>query len=274
MMVDEEISLIVSSNTANGASNKSSDGSYFEVNLDEPISIPREALNVTLSEIWWVVPNIYTGVNDKLYITGPSTTDVLTNYVVTIPQGLYDLSALSQSILRELENQDAKISPYPLISLTPDDAQQKVQIRFNYNNVSIDMTPNDTFRNILGLNSAIYGPYATAPYELVAPNIAGFNTVNYFLIHSDLTSRGIRFNNTFTQVISQILIDVPPGSQITYAPFNFPSISLDASRKVMRFWLTNDKNERVNTNGENWSARVVIKYKRPFIIANTDYRLR
>ena len=140
------------------------------------------------------------------------------------------------------------------------------------------MTPNDTFRTILGLNSAIYGPYATAPYELVAPNIAGFNTVNYFLIHSDLTSRGIRFNNTFTQVISQILIDVPPGSQIIYAPFNFPSIScpelIGASRKVMRFWLTNDKNERVNTNGENWSARVVIKYKRPFVVAHTDYRLK
>ena len=84
-----------------------------------------------------------------MYITGPDTAGVVQNYTVTIPQGLYDLSGLNQAVLRDLENKGAKINPNPLITMTPDDATQKVQIRFNYNNVSIDFTQANTFRDIV-----------------------------------------------------------------------------------------------------------------------------
>jgi hypothetical protein len=82
-----------------------------------------------------------------MYISGPNTADVLTTFSITIPQGLYDLSGLNQAVLRELENIGAKIDPDPLINMTPDDATQKVAIRFNYNTVSIDFTQVDTPRD-------------------------------------------------------------------------------------------------------------------------------
>jgi len=271
--IPEEISMIVSSDPINGATNISPDGSYFEVQLQDGLSIPKDALNINISveeaTIWWSVPNVITGENDKMYITGPDTADVITNYIITLPQGLYDLSGINAAIARELEIAGAKIDPDPLITLSPDEATQRVQIRFNYATVSIDFTPNDTFRVILGFNSQVYTPVPDNP--ILAPNVAAFNRVNYFLIHSDLTNKGIRFNNNYNQTIGQVLIDVAPGSQIVSRPFNPAKINAQelagTSRTNLRFWITDDEDRRVNTNNEYWSARVVIHYLRPFVVS-------
>lgn len=271
--IQHENHIIVSSDPVNGAVNKSSDGSTFQIQLQEPIAIPKGAINVTLSvdssSIWWTIPNIITGTNDTLYITAPDTADVTTAYTVVIPQGLYDLSGLNEAIQRDLSNQGAKVSPTSVIALTADENTQKVEILYNYSVVSIDFTQADTFRNILGFNSAVYGGY-TAPYTLLAPNVASFNTVNYFLIHSDLVSKGIRINNKYDQVIAQVHIDVSPGSQIIHSPFNPPKITANelagSKRNVLRFRLTDEQGNAVNTSSENWSARLKISYMIPHII--------
>jgi len=273
--VPEEISMIVSSDPQNGARNRSKDGSYFEVQLEDGLKIPKDALNVNISveeaTVWWTIPNIITGQNDKLYITGPDTSDVIQNYVITIPQGLYNLSGINEAMIRELEAAGAKIDPDPLITLSPDEATQKCELRFNYATVSIDFTHNDTPRLILGFNSQVYSAVPTNP--ILAPNTAEFNQVNYLLIHSDLTNKGIRFNNSYNQTIGQVLIDVPPGSQIVSRPFNPARISAQelagTTRTNLRFWLTDDENRRINTNGEYWSGRIVIKYLKPFVIEKT-----
>lgn len=270
--IPEEISMIVSSDPNNGATNISSDGSYFEVQLQDGLKVPKEALNVNISveeaTVWWSVPNIITGENDKLYITGPDTLDVSQNYVLTIPQGLYDLSGINEALARELEAAGAKIDPEPLITLSPDEATQKVQMRFNYATVSIDFTQPDTPRQILGFDSAVYSPVPTNP--ILAPSVAAFNRVNYFLIHSDMTNKGIRFNNSYNQTIGQVLIDVAPGSQIVSRPFNPAKINAPelagTTRTNLRFWLTDDEDRRVNTNNEYWSARIVVHYLRPFVV--------
>lgn len=273
--IPEEISMIVSSDPNNGATNISSDGSYFEVQLQDGLKVPKDALNVNIAveeaTIWWSVPNIITGENDKVYITGPDTLDVVQNYVLTIPQGLYDLAGINEAIARELESAGAKIDPEPLINLSPDEATQKVQLRFNYATVSIDFTPNDTPRVILGFDSAVYTPVPDNP--LLAPNVAAFNQVNYFLIHSDLTNKGIRFNNNYNQTIGQVLIDVAPGSQIVSKPFNPARINAPelagATRTNLRFWLTDDEDRRVNTNNEYWSARIVIHWLQPYVVGKS-----
>lgn len=179
--IPEEISMIVSSDPINGATNISPDGSYFEVQLQDGLRIPKDALNVNISveeaTIWWSVPNIITGENDKLYITGPDTLDVIQNYVLTIPQGLYDLAGINEAMARELEAAGAKIDPEPLITLSPDEATQRVQMRFNYGlGVSIDFSQPDTPRIILGFDAQVYTPVPINP--ILAPNVAAFNQVN------------------------------------------------------------------------------------------------
>ena len=187
--VPEEISLIVSSDPDAGAINVSSDGSQFEIQLDgEGIRIPKDAINVNVSveesTVWWVIPNIITGENDTFYIYGDNdaTPAVPQLFTVVIPQGLYDLAGLNQAVQAELESLGARTvgaggEPLSLISLTADDATQKVRIRFNYTNVYVDFQPNNTPRQILGYNAEQYGPFLTAPLSLLAPNTAQFNQV-------------------------------------------------------------------------------------------------
>jgi hypothetical protein len=366
MFLPEEISFVVSSDPEEGAINKSADGSYFEIQLDDGLQIPREALNVNVrveeAGIWWVVPNIITGENDKMYITGEDapvitsydtmgfdvantfslttgTVDILqaagaalptgaflvndtitigtgplegssfiiqtinidtaaqmnysvvpadvsqavgnwtftrtrpgtpNTYNITIPQGLYDLSGLNQAIQRELETLGARTDPEPLLVFSPNDATQKVQLRINYDDVSVDFSQADTPRTMLGFDSLIYGTYPTAPVELLAPRTAEFNHVNYFLIHSDLVNRGIRFNNRYNQTIAQVLIDVAPGSEIIHKPFNPAKTNAmelaGAKRTNLRFYLTDDKQRVVNTNNEYWTCRIVIDYLLPYVI--------
>ena len=269
--IEQEINMLVTSDPNQGAINRSADGSTFTVQLDEALAIPKEARNVSAtvmqSTVWWVVPNIIQGENDMFYITAPNTADVLTNYTFPITQGLYDLTALNTAVQRELQNQGAKINPDPVISFSPDNATQRVQMTFNYPNMSVDFSQPQTPRDILGFDPLVYQNNAVAPLTFLAPNVAGFNTVNYFLIHSDLTYRGIRFNNNYNQTIAQVLIDVPPGSQIVSAPYNPAKVNCQelagTKRTKLRFWLTDDQDRTVNTNGEYWTARIAIRFMMP-----------
>lgn len=259
-----EIPIIVSSDVAEGAQNKSADGSSFEVNLEDPIRIPTNASSVDIivqeATIWWVIPNIITGVNDTFYIE-----HLTIPYVAVLPQGLYDLSCLQSATEREVV---AAGAPAGLFNFIPDQATQKVVLQINQAGTQIDFTPADTFRDILGFDSQLV-PVAPSVgfFAQVADNTAAFNTIDFFLIHSDIVPRGIRLNNTYSQTIAQVLIDTPPGSQIVSRPFNPPPSPawdlIGAIRKRVKFWLTDNNNNLVNTNNENWSARLLIKYTVP-----------
>lgn len=184
-----------------------------------------------------------------------------TIYNITVPQGLYDLTTLNTTIQRELAGVNA---PSGLITLSGDNATQKIIIKLKPN-TQIDFSIPNSFREMLGFNALIFPAIQSnlTTYE-IAQAVASFNRIEYFLIHSDIVDRGIRFNNTYNQTIGRVLIDVKPGSQITSTPFNpsktDASALIGASRKRLAFWLTDHKNLPVNTIGETWSCRVVIRY--------------
>lgn len=259
-MATHEIPLLVDSSPAAGALNVSADGSQFEINLEDPIAIPSSAMTCTVevqeATVWWVTPNITTGVNDAFSIDdggGP--------YNITVPQGLYDLITLQASVDSAVV---AAGGPSGLFQFIADSATQKVVIRLIGIGVSVDFTIANSFRDILGFNSQVLGPTVVAQTDFLGDNQAAFNQINYFLIHSDLVNRGIRQNNTYDQTIAQVLIDVPPGSQIISRPFNPPKSPawdlIAAKKKRIRFWLTDDQNRPVETVGESWSARVIIAF--------------
>jgi hypothetical protein len=253
--------------SSGSASQISSDGSRFSFQLNPAMEIPQEAKNVTVSAeastIWWTVPNIIDGVNNVLSVTGPNVNDIAQTYSVIIPQGLYDLAQIEAGVHRALEDQQAKITPEPLVSFLEDNSTQRVIIRLNYINVQVLLGPQSPY-TILGFNPNTTLSRPPGPINNTAPNVAAFNTVNSFLIHSDLVNEGIRVNNTYAQVISQVLIDVAPGSQIVNTPFRPPKLSADnlrGKRDRLEFWLTDDQNRAVNTNGEFWTTRVAIHYE-------------
>jgi hypothetical protein len=221
--------------------------------------------NGTHTQIYTITPttdNQASGVNTFSRIRALND---IRPYVVVIPQGLYDLHGLNQTIARELEALGSVIQPEPLITMTADSATQRVAFRFNYPTSSVDFTQGDTFRDLLGFDSNVYSD--VLPGAFLVPGIAAFGSINFFLIHSDLVQEGIRFNNSYNQTISQVLVSVLPGSQIVTQPFN-PAVIQEPAligqrRLALRFWLTDDKNQAVNTNGEYFSIRISIKYLRP-----------
>ena len=263
MSTTHEIPLIASSSVSAGAINRTADGSTFEILLEDAIEVPKGSTNCVIevqeTTIWNVVPNIITGVNDKLYFRFQGD-----DFVITIPQGLYDLGFLQRAIDREVEDL-LGITFEGLILIEPDNPTQKTNLRLREAELRVDFTMGDTFRDLLGFNSQLVPPLPTlGVFNQLSDNVAAFNNIDFFLLHSNLTDRGIRVNNTYDSVIAQILIDVPPGSQIISRPFNAPKTGawglIDSSRKRIRFWLTDQDNNLVDTNTEDYSCRLIIKY--------------
>jgi hypothetical protein len=265
-MVKKEFSLFVSSNdTLSSNTTTSADGSKTTIKLNEPLKLPENASNIMLevqsATVWWTILNIEQGVNDVFNISTLNTSDVLTNYNLVIPPGLYDLTNLQSAIIRGLENAGAKDGG---ISFVPDSATNKVIIKLNYLNSFVDFTVPKSFREILGFNSQVITA-TTAPKSFTGDNIAGFNTVNFFYLLSSLVDQGIQVNDVANAgVISRVLIDVPPGSQIVSQPFNPPKSKVrdDIYNGIQELTvqLVNDRLQPVNTNGEYFSLRILITY--------------
>lgn len=257
--------IIANSSIDAGATEVSDIGSTFEIRLQQPIHIPSNLIEcyvkVDESTVWWTIPNISVQRgNNKLYL------EYLTvAYVITIPDGLYSVSDLSEAIDREIVSATGVSG---LVSLSEDNATQRVVVELSVATLQLDLTQPDTFRDIIGFDSQLLPAVpSVGPLSVLGDSVAQFNTIEYFLLHSDIVTQGIRTNNTYSQTIAQILIDVPPGSQIVSREFNPPrSDALELSGQTIdriRFWLTDQNNVLVNTNSEDFGCRMVITYSVP-----------
>ncbi len=273
-MLKLDIPLLLDSSTNNGATNKSADGSRFQVNLDDPIMIPSDTkscyISVQEATIWNTVPNVLTGVNDKFYIITP---DNVATQTVTIPQGLYGLSDLEEACKREYLSQVVGATDTVWFNFIEDNSTQKVIINLPVAGVQIFFDEENlvfcvnTFRDLLGIGpftNVPGGGVSTGDYYQVGANVAAFNILEYFLIHCDLVTQGLRFNNAYSQIISKVSITKGPGEQIVYEPRNPPRSPsthlIGSSKNVIRLWLTDQFNNPVNTSGEDWSCRLLIEY--------------
>ena len=150
--------------------------------------------------------------------------------------------------------------------MIPDTATQKVVIKLR-EFYQIDFTISESFRELLGFNSRLVpAVHATIDNQFEnGDSPAKFNSLLYYLIHSDLASgHGIRINNRYNDVIAQVPIISEAGSQINYesrTPQRIPCPNLiGQSLRELHFWLTDDKGNFVDTLGEVWSTRLNIHY--------------
>ncbi len=256
-----EFSLFVSSDVAAGATGVTANGSQFDVNIPENIRIPVNARNVVLrvlnATVWWTIPNITAGVNDAFhaFISGVDVNG-------PIPPGLYDLPAL-QAAMRSLMIA-ALVPPADAannFALIPDQSTGHTQVLLTQAGDFIEVGQAMSCFQLCGF------PYLSAnatPVLTTSPDKANFNTVNYFFIHSTLSPRGVQYNGKRDGIIAKVLIDVAPGSQISFAPFNPPVCPADelagAFVSVARFWLTDQNLRPVDTFGETWSVGMTISY--------------
>ena len=270
-LLTKKISFLFSSDPLNGAINKSENGSDFTVQLNEPISIPDNAVDCSLrlltASIWFTTPNISIALNNNtiFYFNGA-------NKIIVIDDGLYSLGDLNLVIARELVlNGD----PSDLFTLVGDNSTQKVLICFTTNNVTIDFTPPNTPRILLGFDS-IVTPASVADTCVKGTEVAAFNSLEAYLITGNLISDGIPANSINSGIMAFVLPDAQPGFQINFAPFVPISVSatelIGKSKNVLRFSLRDQNLVRVDTNEENYSFTVEISYTIPFILPQLTQR--
>lgn len=273
----KDMTYFFSSSEILGARNKDNNGSRFQINLDRPIDIPVNAVDVSIevtsANIWFTSPNITASYkNNKLYVdyTDPSGGSDI--FILEIPKGLYSVSSLNQTIehlmcdtiIPDTTNRFECNS----IVLSGDTATQKVKIQLE-SHISIltdSILYPDNIADSLGFLPTIpIGPPAYAGQVFTAQVVAKLNRINSYLLHGDIVKNGIQVNNTQANILTEIQLDVSPGKLLTYRPY-LP-YKLDGahlkygSRDLLTFWLTNEVNEYLDMNEENYSFSVTITYK-------------
>lgn len=256
------INILASSSTTNGATQVSSGRNEFSIQMGtQPIKIPKSAKKIRLSAksagIWNTVLNIDATNNTfKIKDGGVTTT-------VTVDPGNYSVSGLQSSIDNALV---AAGRASGLFNFDTDTATSKIVLRLNIAGVQVDFTVALGMRTILGFNSELVpsGGVTIGLYRQTAENIAQFNAYNSFLIHCSLVSNGIMLNGSSSDIIMQVPINVNPGSLINFIPVNPIILSVDylaGGNPISRatFRLTDEFNNDINTNGEDWFVLIVIE---------------
>lgn len=245
-LIKKSVCLVFNSDTAAGAQNLSESKSAFEVTLDDPLYIPRDALECSAAIIsasaWNSSANISsTFSNNSLTFTtsaAPAGT-----YTLVIPTGLYSVAGLNTAISTLLTNLTL---PANLITISGDSATQKSIVNLLTAGDSIDFTAAGSVRTLLGFNAAVITA-PSASYSFFSDNAAEYNRVNSWVLASNLVPGGIPVNNRIRGVIGQIPITAKPGLQVNYSPTNLTAFDASAlvgnHRTQLRFELL-DQNLR------------------------------
>lgn len=252
----------ISSDPDAGSVNLSQQGDQFQVVLDRPINIPRNAVDAHIrvldSSIWNVVPNISAdiGNNNLSYIVGG------VQYSTLIPNGLYSLEGLEDFIQRDLTNKG--LSP-TAITLSGNSATQKSVLTFEAG-VQLDLTVANAPTQILGFDARLVPltPQVDG-YSEEGDSTANFNRTEFFLISSDIVSNGIPVNSSSgSGVIHKALIQSQPGSQSNYLPYLPPIVDagelIGQSKSSFNVRLSDQLGRRVSTQGEYFAFTMQLEY--------------
>ena len=207
-------------------------------------------------------PNISAVIgNNKLYLHTEEGS-LGTDFVVTIPDGLYGVVELAARIQREIIELGL---PANLLVFTADDSTQKIVISFTYESTWIDFSQPDSCRDVLGFDSRLVPLVSQAANHSETGDVtASFDRINNYLLKSDIISDGISVNAISDSIIADILITSSPGSQIVFAPFHPPKANADEliahSKTNLDFRLVDQLGRQVDTLGEDYSFTIVLRY--------------
>ena len=263
-LLTKEINIFFSSSELSGATDVSSDGSRFSVLLDNPIKIPKNAVDcrmaVVQASIWNVSPNIAHDYNNNLFTFTTSSSANAGTHTITISDGLYSMTDLNSYISIALSNLNL---PSNLFVISGVSSTGQSTISYLLSGDSVNFTVPNTIRTILGFDSNVYTS-TLAGQTIYSQDVAKFNRNNSYLIISDIISGGIPINSLSPNVIASVPISVAPGSQINYVPYNPSEIDamslINLSKSNINFSLVNQNLQATSTQNETYSLLIRIKY--------------
>lgn len=151
--------------------------------------------------------NIITGTNDLIYYTNDLLN--LTKYSITIPQGSYNVSDLSDAINIGVINNGHTDG---LITLTPDFSSNKVLVSISAAGWLVKWAAQTSYSlNGFALNATTpaVGTLTVGAYSELAPGIATYNAITEIYVKSSIT-----YNSCFGGKSSNIIFSTSPTAPI------------------------------------------------------------
>ena len=224
-----------------------------------PLSFPKNdklKIAVYQSSFTNFFINITTGVNDTFYYTDDVANPV--KYTITIPQGSYNVSDLSDAIDIGVVNNGHTSG---LITLTPDFSSNRVIVGISAVGWQVYFPALSQYV-LLGatLNQKVPLALTTGAYNELLPNVATFNSLLAIYVHCSLTNHSI-FNGSQSDVIAVIIPTAPIGSIQSDSPTNLlwvsaPELS-DTSINSIQISLTDQNGVKLNLS-DDFNVSIIV----------------
>lgn len=185
---------------------------------------------------------------------------------VTFPKGLYSYLEINTSI-----NDEVKAAGFDVNSVVfrVNGATNRMVLVFEIPaEVTFDGT-NTALATLLGFDAGAYRYQPAVPaYEdavIEGQQIAAFDTVQYLTVGTNLVDRGFLLNGGIhSGVIARVGIDAEAGYQILFQP----TVPLEITTELLSeqgvssatFQLMDQNGNLVDTNGQDWSLLLRIRY--------------
>ena len=254
--------ILLSSDPSLGAKNRSSDGSYFNIDLQNLLEVPVNAHSVKIDVhriVCWNNFNNITSSNNKIRVTGLLVDNVTSlTSDITFLEGVYSPYTLNTELQRLMTSLGYKANIVTIGLILP---IGKTTITLAVGS-SIDFTEPNSCRGVLGFNSSVLN----ATGLNIAPSTAKFNPIDFLLIKSNIAnSEGILVNDSYGSYIAQVPLNSEPNTQIISElaqPLDIDANLFKGNIGIQKIWveLCDQDGNRVNTKGEYYSILLKLKY--------------
>ena len=246
----------------------------FNITLNPPVSIPKQAQNINVYLRSLRCPysfvNISSTNNKFIWSDNPANQ---TKYQFTFDNGIYSLDQINNIL--ELNFQNAKnISGFTFdaqnfMSYQGDTATDKSYLLINSSGYFVNHALG-TFQNLTGFTAGRLTPsggtLTTGPTYFLSDNITNFQTTTSICVQSSLPTN-FYYNNQSRTLLATIPITVGPNQIISYPTTQPEYEKLDCS-SLNNMQLNNvsvrvlDQNlNDVDLNGKDWSVELSIEYE-------------
>lgn len=254
-------------------------------NLQPGLIPPSDAVAVTVgvvaASMWWTVPN-FINVKLNLFVNTPTASqpDLKVDYSTIVPTGLYDLKAMNNWLQGYLTQRNAEVGQDFDVEVIciENKSLGKVSTLLQLYLVNppglfvpsliAEVQEGDLWTRLGYEPGVTLKAFYEAPSSNIGSNYPLFDTLQYFLIGSSLSSAGFALNGLTSGtrgIIARVNITAEAGEQIVFEPsqpldVDCPNLLIREGIRSCTFSLLDQAGYPVNTGGQPWSALVRIRY--------------
>jgi len=228
----------------------------FSINFSPPVPLSGNwEIALESCSMWYSYYNISTDYNNNTFRYYNSS--VWKN--ITITNGLYtieDLNTFLQAAMKANGDYTAGSPDVYYIEITPNYNTFKLRITVS-NSYQVDLTVG-TLYQLFG-----FDPIVVSTTQEGANNVNITNGVNRIMLHVDCVTGSYKGQSS-SDIIYSFTADGSPSSLLTIKPNRllFLPINKSGNLDVIRVYITDQLNRRVNLNGEELSVVLFLRKKR------------